>query len=176
MYRQGCVGEPVIKFFFFSLVIFDGQSFVITVLLHNSVCVRSECGLTEQSYFSFHSLYWKEQYCTKAGQRWVSKNKTFFQTSFAYACISVCQVSDSCHQWKCAITSGHGKVGGFSFSLDCMFTYMQNYLLSACTVFLENSSSFSLHFSCGFEPAEFDMWNFQSTQVEKKIDLYIFKL
>lgn len=97
MYRQGCVAEPVIIFFFFSLVIFDGQSFVITVLPHNSVCVRSECGLTEQSYFSFHSLYWKEQYCTKAGQRWVSKNNDIFPNQFClcmYQCLpSVRQLS-----------------------------------------------------------------------------------
>lgn len=137
----------VLGFFFFfnSLLIFDGQSLVITLLLDNSACVRSEYGLTEQRYFSFHSLYWKEQYCAKAEQKWVSKNNDIFQTSFAYVCTNVCQASESCYQFKCAITSRHGKVAGFSFSLDCIFTYMQNDLLSAYTVFLESSSLFSLH-------------------------------
>lgn len=85
-------------------------NFVITLLLHNSACVGSECGLTEQLNFSFHSVYWKEQCCTKAEQKWVSKSNDVFQTSFACACTNVCQVSESCHQWKCAVTSGHGKV------------------------------------------------------------------
>lgn len=50
MHRQGCIAEPFIKIggFFLSLPIFDGKSSVITLLLHISACVRSECGLTEQ--------------------------------------------------------------------------------------------------------------------------------
>lgn len=72
MHGQCCVAEPVIKVLFFSsFLIFDVQSFVI---LYNSVCVRSARGLTEQRSFSFHSLHCKEQYSTKAEQRWVSKN------------------------------------------------------------------------------------------------------
>lgn len=41
--------------FFSSLPIFDGKSFVITLLLRISACVRSECGLIEQrTHFTAH--------------------------------------------------------------------------------------------------------------------------
>lgn len=136
------------------------------LLLHNSACVWSECSWTEQRYLSFHSWYCKEQYCTKAEQRWTRKNNDIFQTTLVSTSADVCQVSDSCHQWKCAVTSKHRKAAGFSLSLDCMFTCIQNDLLSTWTLFLESNISFSLHFSCGFEPAVFDRWNFQSAQVK----------
>lgn len=142
---------------------FDGKSFVITLLLHISACVTSECGLTTEN--SFCNLYWNKQYCTEAEQRWVSKNNDLFQTSFSYLWNSVFQVWNSYHQWKCSVTSRHRTVPGFFFSYDCMFNCMIFICYVACTLCLENSS----YFSCILAEVlnqPFHKWNFQSAQVK----------
>lgn len=116
MHRQGCITEPFIK----AGVFFIPSNFwwekLCNYFASSHLCMCQIWMWFNWTENSFYSLYWKEQYCTKADQRWVSNNSDIFQTGFAYLWNNVFQVWNSCHQWKCSVTSRHRTVTGFSFS------------------------------------------------------------